>query len=101
MCKKAGFTPNVTILMDQVLTSMNIASSGVGAVFIRSDIIGCMPENKDLIYYKIGDPLAVRKVFFASKKGKYVTASMREFLRMAGTKKWSDEPQGFSSIKNP
>lgn len=57
MCRNAGFTPKVAIQMDQVLTSMNIASNGVGAVFIRSDIIGCLPENKKLVYYKIGDPL--------------------------------------------
>ena len=87
MCRNAGFTPKVAIQMDQVLTSMNIASNGVGAVFIRSDIIGCLPENKKLVYYKIGDPLASRKVVFASKKGKYITAAMREFLRMAGAKR--------------
>ncbi|WP_125140174.1 LysR family transcriptional regulator [Clostridium transplantifaecale] len=87
MCRNAGFTPKVAIQMDQVLTSMNIASNGVGAVFIRADIIGCLPENEKLVYYKIGDPLACRRVVFASKKGKYITAAMREFLRMAGAKK--------------
>lgn len=87
MCRNAGFTPKVAIQMDQVLTSMNIASNGVGAVFIRADIIGCLPENEKLVYYKIGDPLASRRVVFASKKGKYITAAMREFLRMAGAKK--------------
>ena len=54
--------------MDQVLTSMNIASNGVGAVFIRSDIIGAFRKTKKLVYYKIGDPLASRKVVFASKR---------------------------------
>lgn len=91
MCRNAGFSPKVAIQMDQVLTSMNIASNGVGAVFIRSDIIGCLPENEKLVYYKIGDPLAKRKVVFASKKGKYITAAMREFLRMAGAKKINDD----------
>lgn len=92
MCKNAGFTPNAAIQMDQVLTSLNIASNGVGAVFIRSDIIGCLPENPKLAYYKVGDPLARRKVMFISKKGKYITAAMREFLRMAGAKKCPGRP---------
>lgn len=87
MCKNAGFTPKVAIQMDQVLTSYNIASSGVGAVFIRSSIIKFMPENQELIYYKVGDPLATRKVLIASKKGKYLTSAMRGFLKMAGAKK--------------
>ena len=99
MCRNAGFTPKVAIQMDQVLTSMNIASNGVGAVFIRSDIIGCLPENKKLVYYKIGDPLASRKVVFASKKGKYITAAMREFLRMAGAKRVNGVCPGKSPAK--
>lgn len=89
MCRNAGFVPNVAIEMDQVLTSMNIASNGVGAVFIRSDMIGCLPENPKLVYYKIGDPLASRKIVFASKKGRFITAAMREFLRLAGIRRMS------------
>lgn len=87
MCENAGFTPKVAIRMDQVLTSYNIASSGVGAVFIRSNIIKYMPENQKLIYYKIGDILATRKILMASKKGKYVTSAMRRFLEIADVKK--------------
>lgn len=87
ICKKAGFTPKVAIQMDQVLTSYNIASTGVGAVFIRSGIIQYMPENKDLVYYKIGDELAKRNILIAAKKGKYITSAMREFLKMANVKK--------------
>lgn len=86
MCQRVGFTPKVAIQMDQVLTSYNIASSGVGAVFIRSGIIKFMPENQKLVYYKLGDSLAKRKILIAAKKGKYVTSAMREFLRMAGAR---------------
>lgn len=87
MCKKAGFVPKVAIQMDQVMTSYNIASNGVGAVFIRSGIIKFMPDNQKLVYYKIGDMLATRKILIATKKGKYVTSAMQEFLRMAGVRK--------------
>ena len=52
ICRNAGFTMNTVLLVDQVLTSVNIASNGVGAVFIRSDIVSCMPENEMLTYYK-------------------------------------------------
>ena len=91
MCRNAGFTPKIALLVDQVLTSINVASTGVGAVFIRSDIVGCRPENQELVYYKIGDPLARRSVTFASKKGKYITSAMREFMRMAGVKKLDEK----------
>lgn len=84
LCKNAGFTQKTAICVDQVLTSVNIASTGVGAVFIRSDIVKCMMDHERLVYYKLGDPLADRNVTFAVKRGRYITSSMKEFLRMAG-----------------
>lgn len=86
LCRNAGFVQKTVMCVDQVLTSVNIASNGVGAVFVRSDIVECMRENDRLIYYKLGDPLANRNVTFAAKKGRYITSAMREFLRMAGVK---------------
>lgn len=87
ICRNAGFIMKTVLLVDQVLTSVNIASNGVGAVFIRADIVSCMPENEMLTYYKIGDPLATRPVSFAKKKGKYTTSAMREFMNIAGVEK--------------
>ena len=52
LCRNAGFKMNVAIYVDQVLTSVNIASNGVGAVFVRSDIVECLPDNNKLVYYK-------------------------------------------------
>ncbi|WP_125140169.1 LysR family transcriptional regulator [Clostridium transplantifaecale] len=91
ICRNAGFTMKTVLLVDQVLTSVNIASNGVGAVFIRSDIVSCMPKNEMLTYYKIGDPLATRPVSFAAKKGKYTTSAMREFMHMAGVQRKEEE----------
>lgn len=86
ICKNAGFTPNTAIQLDQILTSFNIASTGVGAVFIRANILKYMQENSALVYYKIGDPLAKRAILMATKKGRYVSHATREFLRMAGAR---------------
>ena len=86
ICRNSGFSMQVAMLVDQVLTSMNIASNGIGAVFIRSDIVKCLPEDNRLVYYKLGDPLAERSVSFAVKRGRYLTSAMREFMRMAGVK---------------
>ena len=87
ICRNAGFEQKTAMYVDQVLTSVNIASNGVGAVFVRSDIVECVREHDRLAYYKLGDPLAKRNVTFAVKKGRYVTSAMKEFLRMAGVKK--------------
>ncbi len=86
MCRNAGFTQKVSLSVDQVLTSVNIAATGVGAVFVRSDIVKCLPDNGKLVYYKLGDPLAERNVAFSIKKNRYMTSAMREFLKIAGVK---------------
>ena len=80
MCLNSGFTMKTVMMVDQVLTSLNIASNGVGAMFVRSDIVQCRPEDPRLVYYKLDDPLSER----------YVTAAMREFMRLAGIR--SDDP---------
>lgn len=94
ICKNAGFPIKVSIYVDQVLTANNIASNGVGAVFIRSDIVQCIPENEKLTYYKLRDPLAERSVIFAVKRGKYITSAMREFMKLAGVRKKEWEKAG-------
>lgn len=86
MCRNAGFKMDVSMFVDQVLTYVNIASNGLGAVFVRSDIVECLPENNKLVYYKLGDSLAERNVSFYTKKNRYITVAMKEFMRMAGVK---------------
>lgn len=86
MCQNAGFFPVETIYVDQVMTSLNIAATGIGAVFVRSDIVKHLPEDKNLVYYKLSDPLAKRPVGFAAKKGRYVSKAMQEFLHLAGVR---------------
>lgn len=100
ICKNAGFSMKVAIYVDQVLTSKNIASNGVGAVFIRSDIVQCIPENENLTYYKLGDPLAERAVVFAAKRGKYITSAMRELMKLAGVRRREWEKDGADSSQN-
>ena len=51
MCRNSGFTMKTVMMVDQVLTSLNIVSNGVGAMFVRSDIVQCRPEDPRLGYY--------------------------------------------------
>lgn len=90
MCRNGGFTMKTVMMVDQVLTSLNIVSNGVGAMFVRSDIVQWRPEDPRLVYYKLDDPLSEREITFSVKRGRYVTAAMREFMRLAGIR--SDDP---------
>ena len=41
-----------------------------------------LTDTDSLYYYLIDDSLSQRPVYFAWKKGKYITRAMREFLRL-------------------
>jgi len=84
LCKNAGFVPKAIFDMDQVLTSVLVASStGCGAVFIRDTLAKRLNhEQVALCYYKIDDPLAKRSILVATKKKRYVTKAMKDFLQM-------------------
>ena len=84
--RNRGFSMRIVMELDQIMTSMNIACNGIGALFVRADMIKYLPDDGRLIYYKLDDPLAQRTVSFVMKKGRYMTAAMREFLRLAGVR---------------
>ncbi|MGE4277077.1 MAG: LysR substrate-binding domain-containing protein [Lawsonibacter sp.] len=84
ICGEAGFTPQIAILTDQILTAANIGATGLGAVFVRSDLLRYVPIQDKFCFYALGSELAQRKIFFAAKKGRYISSAMQTFLQLAG-----------------
>lgn len=83
ICYNAGFEMKVSMMFDQVLTSMNVLrESAIGAYFVRSEIVQYLP-SQGLCYYKIGDPLSIRPVNFVVKNDRYLSKAARMFIRMA------------------
>lgn len=83
ICRHFGFKMNTRMFLDQVLTSVNIAFSGAGAIFIRADIVKHIPDDGRVIYYKVDDLLTVRDIRWSVKKGRYLSKAAREFMRIA------------------
>lgn len=69
MCRNGGFTMKTVMMVDQVLTSLNIVSNGVGAMFVRSDIVQWRPEDPRLVYYKLDDRCLSGRSHFRSSGG--------------------------------
>lgn len=87
MCKNAGFNQISIYQLDQLLTALHVVvQTGSGALFIRDTLIKnfCTLGHK-LVYYKIGDSLAKRKIFIATKKKRYVASSTKNFLELFAT----------------
>ena len=82
LCKQCEFTPNVVFQLDQQMTSYNITCSGMGISFISNTLISKVPESSDVVYYKLGDKLSCRNLYFYWKRNSYFSRVMQEFLRL-------------------
>lgn len=84
MCKNAGFAPNITMYLDQLLTSYYIARDGHGVCFLRSALPACTGETDRLCFYKIADKLATRNIYLYCKKDAPLSDAAREFMDFLG-----------------
>lgn len=82
LCRAAGFSPRAAFELDQQMTSYNVACSGMGIAFITDTLALRVPENRDIIYYKLDGRYSSRKVSFYWKRGRYFSRAMEEFLRL-------------------
>lgn len=80
ICRKNHLHPHVFFELDQQLTAYNITCSGMGISFIGDMLISRVPDNLNLVYYKLPMDGSSRNVYFYWKKGRYFSRAMEEFL---------------------
>lgn len=83
ICRNAGFTPQVTQYLSQIMTAYYVAAAGGGAAFIRSSLFSMIQEQKGLVYYKVDDPLTKRAICLTYRKDRYISHAMSAFLTFA------------------
>lgn len=83
ICAQAGFEPRTTIYFDQLMTSYNMAASGLGICFVTDTLIREVAPSDTLLYYKIDSDYAKRTVYLLHKKNRYINKVIREFMRTA------------------
>lgn len=81
MCRNAGFSPNVKMYLDQMLTSYYVASNGHGVTFIRNAITHYVEPTDRLLFYKIDDPNVLRGITLYYKKHAHLSPAARDFAR--------------------
>ena len=83
MCRNAGFTPDVKMVLEQLMTAYCLAGEGIGVTFTRS----AMPENvvpgKEVVFYRLEDPLAVRNIYisYLTNKTTDVQKALIEYMK--------------------
>ena len=82
LCEEAGFEPDVTLYLDQLLTAYSVARNGqTGCVFFRDTIVQYAEDTDKLCYYKLGSPLAARDIRLSVRKNPRPTRLVRNFIR--------------------
>ena len=84
LCENAGFTPKARINLDQLITSYNMASAGMGIAFV-TDVLVSSAGGGNCVYYKINDENILRRMYVGYKKNRYLSKACRAFIEMAKT----------------
>lgn len=80
ICKNSGFTPRISMYVDQMLTAYYLSCEGRGITFIRDSIVDHVEKTQRVTLYKINDPLASRHLTFSFKKQANIPPSALSFL---------------------
>lgn len=65
LCKHAGFTPNVSLYLAQMMTAYYLVLEGQGITFLRSTIPAHVTPTDNVVFYQLDDPLAVRSIYLS------------------------------------
>ena len=78
ICKNAGFVPNVSLYLTQMMTAYYLVCEGRGITFLRSTIPEYVYPSENVVFYQLDDPLAVRNIYLSYPKKK--VSPMRQHL---------------------
>ncbi|MDN4492534.1 LysR family transcriptional regulator [Ureibacillus aquaedulcis] len=87
MCRNAGFSPKVSMHLDQLLTSYYIASNGKGIAFVRAGITRYLEATNKVFFYKINDENSNRNIMLYHKKKQPLSKVGMDFIRFLNNKK--------------
>lgn len=87
MCKQAGFTPNVTMHLDQMLTSYKNACNKKGIAFVRAGVARYLEPTEKVRFYKIDDKHAYQNINLYYKKSNPLSKVDKDFITFLQSKK--------------
>lgn len=82
LCEAAGFTPRATIRLDQLITSYNLASAGMGVAFVSDKLVE-RAGSEGCVYYRLSGRHAVRRMHIGYKRSRYVSRACTAFVETA------------------
>lgn len=87
MCRKAGYSPKISMVVDSLMTAYHLAVEGNGITFIRSSLPQYIEDNHKIFFYKIDDVLASRMIRLYYRKSPHLKQVSKVFLDYAGSQR--------------
>lgn len=81
--EKNNVTPRVIMQQRQLMTIYNLVNHQLACSFISDTIVKISKQPVDILFYKIDSSISHRAVHIAYKKNKYITVSMKAFMKLA------------------
>jgi len=83
LCRDAGFKPNVSLYVAQMMTAYYLVCEGQGIAFLRSTIPPHVAATDRVVFYQLDDPLAVRSIYlsYAKRKANPVQQHLIDFMK--------------------
>ena len=78
----AGFEPKISIFLDQLLTSYNLALGGMGIVFVTDVLVSAAP-GEGCVYYRLDGPNTARTMSIGYKRNRYMSNACNAFIETA------------------
>ncbi len=80
ICRRAGFTPKVSMYLEQMMTAYYLACEGKGITFVRDTLFDCLPPTDKVFFYRIDSPESTRDIYLSYKKSGALTKTQRDFI---------------------
>lgn len=82
MCQHAGFSPKISMYLDQMITGYYLTCEGLGISFVRSSLPSYMHDSNKVYFYRIDDTLSIRSIYLTIRKEDVINPLQIEVLRL-------------------
>lgn len=83
ICRNAGFDPQISLRVTQMMTAYYLVCEGQGVTFLRSTIPQHVVPTDQVVFYQLDDPLAVRDIYlsYTKRKASPMQQELIEFMK--------------------
>ena len=83
ICQNAGFFPNISLFLTQMMTTYYLVCEGQGIAFLRSTIPEYVAPTDSIVFYQLDDALAERNIYLSYVKNRQgdIQNRLQEFMR--------------------